>query len=250
MSAQTKFEMIGRVSRLVRLLEQEGMRIEIGDDFKRYFAYRNSQVDRKGIYPAFDVSQSYIDSSNGFWVCGFDRDDELIHTHAVRLLGLTGISLADHLNLHSQKYITPGTTPDPDQTHFEGPEVLAEVTGKVAYQGDFWLPSRGLGGPRSHGVTSLLSQLSLEMTAYTFDPDHLFAFVPRRLAEKGLQLRYGFSHCEIGSWIGPDRQITDQEYIIWMNRRELSRKLLREPVAARLETNVSNESVVSLSAGT
>jgi hypothetical protein len=66
--------------------------------------------------PMFDVASSYVDSRNGFWVCAFDANDELIHTQAVRMLDLSGITLGTHLDDHRHKYITPDTTPDPDKT--------------------------------------------------------------------------------------------------------------------------------------
>jgi len=249
MYALQSFEMICRVSRIVTQLEQSGMRIELGDDFKKYFAYRHAQLERQGICPTFDVSQSFIDRSNGFWICGFDQSNELIHTQAVRLLSLTDHSLDDHLRVHSQKYVIPGTTPDPDQTFFEGPGALSEISGRVAYQGDFWIPSRGLGGPRSQGITNMLGQLSLEMIHAAWKPDHLFAFVPKRLAEKGLNLRYGYNHCELGSWIGPDQQVTEEEYFVWMSQKELSKKLKRETIAQKFQPNATQESVVPFNAG-
>lgn len=225
------------------------MRIEVGDDFKKYRAYRSSQSGRADIYPSFDIAQSYVDSSNGYWICGFDQSDNLIHTQAARLLDLGTGALSNHLNDHSQKYITPNTTPDPDQTHYDGPEALKTMGGKVAYQGDFWLQSMGLGGPRSQGATSLLTRLNLELLHLNWNPDHVFAFVPKRLAEKGVHLRYGFSHCEIGKWIGPDQQVTEEDYFIWMNREELGRKLSKALNVIGRSAAPKPECVVSLKTG-
>ena len=246
MSAPAYFGIINRSSRVLQQLENAGMRIEVGNDFKIYSAYRASQHDRSGLYPTFDIAQSYIDHRNGFWICGFDSSGTLVHTQAICLLDLTDTTLAQHLNDHSQKYITPDTTPDPDQTHFDGPQELNDISGRVAYQGDFWLKSRGLGGPRGNGATSLLTRLSLELMSLSWNPDHTFAFVPTRLAEKGVHLRYGFSHCELGSWIGPDEQITDEEYIIWMSQSEMARKLSKEVRPIGVSQPAAQRSVVAL----
>ncbi|GFE63805.1 hypothetical protein [Litoreibacter roseus] len=216
------FEVITRFSGVLRDLEEMGIQIKIGDDFLEYRTYRSQQTDRAPIYPMFDVASSYVDYNNGLWVCGFDPEGELIHTQAVRLLDLSGISLAGHLNLHRHKYITPDSTPDPDQTFFSGPEALNAITGKVGYQGDFWLRAKGLAGPRSQGATALLSRLLLEMTVIAWDPSFVFAFVPKRLAAKGAHLRYGYTHCEAGRWIGPDQQVTDEDYLIWMSAKDLA----------------------------
>lgn len=214
---------IQRVSEMSSTLEELGISVEIGCDFSRYRVLRCAEDSRSAIYPMFDVSSSYIDESNGLWICGFDAAGTLIHTQAVRLLDLSDISLANHLRSHRHKYITPDTTPDPDGTFYSGPGALEIVTGRVCYHGEFWLMARGLGGPRSLGATQILSRMLIELISGVWDPDYVFAFVPKRLAEKGTHLRYGYSHCEIGAWMGPDMQITEEDYLIWMSRDEIKR---------------------------
>ena len=98
------FELTTHLSGTVRELERVGIRIEIGDDFAKYRAYRSKLPDRGPIYPMFDVASSYIDHTNGFWICGFNADGALIHTQAVRLLDMPGISLGTHLDNHRHKY--------------------------------------------------------------------------------------------------------------------------------------------------
>ena len=73
------------------------MRIVVGDDFSKYRRPAHDALsDRDAMYPMFDITRSFIDSSNGFWVCGFSPNDELIHTQAVHLLDLSSVSLAEH----------------------------------------------------------------------------------------------------------------------------------------------------------
>jgi hypothetical protein len=227
------FELSKRLSGMLRELQEAGLQIEIGDDFAKYRAYRSQQPDRGPIYAMFDVASSYIDFSNGFWICGFNASGELVHTQAVRLLDLSGISLATHLDIHRRKYITPDTTPDPDLTSYSGPEALQTITGKVCYQGDFWLRAQGLGGPRSQGVTSILSRVLLEIMVETWNPSFVFALVPKKLAAKGAHLRYGYSHCEPGHWLGPDQQVTEEDYLIWMGANDMDNLLSRTPQSLR-----------------
>lgn len=233
------FELSTRLSGMLDDLRGLGICLEIGDDFVAYRSHRVKQTGRGPIYPMFDVAQSYVDQSNGFWVCGFDPSGELIHTQAVRLLDLTEVSLAQHLDTHRHKYITPDSTPDPDLTFYSGPEVLRTITGKVCYHGEFWLPARGLGGPRSQGVTSLLSRVLFEIMVGAWAPSYVFAFVPRQLAEKGAHLRYGYSHCEPGVWLGPDQQVTEEDYLIWMGADDLTHALARAPKGLQRAARVS-----------
>jgi len=229
-SPRRLFEMTTNLSGALNDLENAGIRVEIGDDFAKYRAYRSMQTDRSPIYPMFDVASSYIDHTNGFWVCGFDPNGELTHTQAVRLLDLSDMSLGTHLRIHRHKYITPDSTPDPDKTFYSGPSALDTVTGQVCYQGEFWLRGRGLGGPRSQGATALLSRLLLEIMVGAWNPSFVFALVPQKLASKGAHLRYGYPHCEYGQWIGPDQQVTEEDYLIWMEAKDMARMIARTPL--------------------
>ncbi|MFQ6548990.1 hypothetical protein AADZ90_013620 [Aestuariibius sp. 2305UL40-4] len=233
------FELTTHLSGILRDLEAAGIHVEVGDDFAKFRAYRSLQTDRGPIYPMFDVASSYIDSANGFWICGFDASGELIHTQAARLLDLSGISLASHLSSHRHKYITPDTTPDPDLTFYSGPEALQKITGKVCYQGEFWLRARGLGGPRSQGMTTLLSRVLFEIMVGAWNPSFVFALVPKQLAAKGAHLRYGYCHCEPGRWLGPDQQVTEEDYLIWMGASDIVNMLARSPQRLQRAASVS-----------
>jgi hypothetical protein len=245
------FNAVKRFGGVLRELEDVGIRVELGDDFQEYRRHRLQQPDRKPMYPMFDVECSFVDHSNGFWICGFAPDGELIHTQAVRLLDLQGASLAEHLELHRHKYITPDSTPDPDKTTYVGPRSLETITGKVGYHGDFWLRSKGLAGPRSHGATAALSRILLEMAGLTWNLSYMFALVPKALAAKGAHLRYGYVHCEPGRWVGPDRQITDEDHLIWMNSEDMHalfaeappRLMAREPALSTRNAPASEKSI-------
>lgn len=225
MSGRKLFGMVSNVSSILRELETLGMRIEIGDDFTEYRLIRNAQGDRARLYPMFDASSSYVDGTNAFWVCGYNQDDQLVHTQAMRLFDIGDTTLKHHLDVHRHKYITPDTTPDPDLTFFSLPRSLHKISGRVAYHGDFWVHSRGLGGPRSQMMTPLLSRIIFEICHKTWDPDFVFALVPKQLAAKGAHLRYGYTHCEPGVWTGPDDQITDEDWLIWMSSKDVANML-------------------------
>lgn len=251
MSPNKIFGLVANVAGIVNELKQLGIHVEFGDDFAKYRSYRIRQTDRSPMYPMFDVTSSYIDGSNGFWVCGFDSDGELIHTQAVRYLNLSGVSLSEHLDMHRHKYITPDTTPDPDRTFFSGPDAMDKITGRVCYQGEFWLRALGLGGPRSQGATALLSRLLLELMMGSWNPDFVFALVPKRLAEKGAHLRYGYFHCAPGQWIGPDQQVTEEDYLIWMSADDMTNALLRTrpKTPARIVASQQKDAFSPASAG-
>ena len=222
------------MSRVLAELDAEGLRVEVGEDFAEYRRLRNAQPDRGTLYPMFDVSCSFIDASNGFWLAGFNAQNEMVHTQAIRLLNLSGSTLAQHMSEHRHKYITPETTPHPDATFFSGPQALDRVTGKVCYHGDFWLKSKELGSPRGRGLTPLFSRLTFELAHRAWEPDFFFGLMPRQSAMKGLHYRYGYFHCEPGRWYGPDGQVTDEECLTWMSADDVASILGTDPDARRV----------------
>ena len=236
--AKRIIELTRNLATITQQLDELGIRVEIGDDFTEYRSHRVGQADRGPVYPMFDVASSFIDHNNGFWVCGFDESGDLIHTQAVLNIDMAGVTLGSHLKTHRHKYITPDSTPDPDKTFYSGPDALDTVTGQVCYHGDFWLRARGLGGPRSQGVTALLSRILLEVMAAAWKPDYAFALVPKALAEKGTHLRYGYPHCEAGRWLGPDQQVTDEDYLIWMNADDMASIAARAPQDLRRPSRI------------
>lgn len=224
MTAESNFAYVNRVSSLVNSIARVGMRVEVGSDFSEYGRLRAGQVSegRLAPYPMFDSAVSYVDDTNGFWIAGYSKDNELVHTQAVRLFELSSTTLAKHLSTHREKYITPNSSPDPARTSYEGPCAIETITGRVCYHGDFWVRGQGLGGARSQGLTNHLSQLLMEVAYQTWRFDFIFALLPKALAQKGVSVRYGYAHGGWGKWIGPDEQITEEDYFVWMTGHDVS----------------------------
>lgn len=237
MSALNLFTMIRNVSNITKELEAAGMRLEIGGDFAAYRKLRNSQTDRAPLYPMFDVACSYVDTSNAFWVCGFNDNNELVHTQAIRLLNMSEMSLNQHLDVHRHKYITPNTTTDADRTFYSQSPALKKITGQVCYHGEFWL-SGGEGGHRNQGFTALLSRIVFELARKIWMPDYVFGFVPSALAFKGIPVRYGYTHCEPGVWYGPENEVTAEEALVWMSGQDIVQFLETPPKALSHERTI------------
>lgn len=228
MTASQLFNTISNVSNLISELKTSGISLEIGDDFSVFRRVRNKQSDRSGVFPMFDVASSYVDASNAFWICGFGENNEVVHTQAIRLLDLQSQTLTEHLREHRHKYITPGSTPDPDNTHFSHLPVLDRISGQVGYHGEFWIKG-GTIGRRNTGLTSVLSRIAFEVSMNLWSPDYIFGFVPTPLATRGVAVRYGYTHCEFGVWYGPEQEVTSEEMLVWMSREDLTTHLSKAP---------------------
>ncbi|MEM6385588.1 MAG: hypothetical protein AAF718_05050 [Pseudomonadota bacterium] len=228
MTALNLFTMISNVSTLVNELKEAGIFIEIGGDFAAFRRLRSSQTDRSAVFPMFDVASSYVDDTNAFWICGFDENKELIHTQAIRVLELGDATLSCHLRDHRHKYITPGSTPDADRTFFSALPSLDRISGRVGYHGEFWIKG-GTIGRRNQGLTGVLSRIAFEMTMKLWSPDYMFAFVPTPLASRGVTVRYGYPHCEMGAWYGPEQEVTSEEFLVWMSNGDMETLLSATP---------------------
>ena len=100
-------------------------------------------------------------------------------------------------------------------------------------------PHAGWVAPEVRVSRRFCRRILFEVLAARWDPNFVFAFVPKRLAAKGAHLRYGYNHCEPGVWYGPDRQITEEDHLIWMSARDVSKALSREPQKLKNEAEVS-----------
>ena len=228
MPASDLFITITKIANLVGELEKSGISVEIGDDFAVFRRIRNLQKERADIYPVFDIASSYVDASNGFWICGFNKENEVIHTQAIRLLDLGEDTLSQHLLVHRHKYITPGSTPDPDNTFFSHLPALDKISGRVGYHGEFWIKP-GTIGRQNIGLTSVLSRVMFEMSMNLWSPDYVFGFVPASMAARGVAVRYGYTHCELGAWYGPEQKVTSEEMLVWMSHEDLRVHLGTKP---------------------
>ena len=82
-----------------------------------------------------------------------------------------------------------------------------------------------------------------------WNPSFVFALVPKQLAAKGAHLRYGYTHCEPGQWLGPDQQVTEEDHLIWMGANDLTNMLARAPQSLQRTSSVSAVQFTTPSAG-
>ncbi|TIT60328.1 MAG: hypothetical protein E5W60_18815, partial [Mesorhizobium sp.] len=94
------------------------------------------------------------------------------------------------------------------------------ISGIVAYHGDLWLRS----DLRGRGLAPTLAGVAFGLAWAKWSPDFIYALVPTWLIQKGVADQYGYLHKEAhGSVLSlPDRDIEDDDWLIWLTQRELS----------------------------
>ncbi len=116
MSAIQLYSTIEYITSIVRIAASKGVHLEIGTDFTAFRDIPKTQPQRKPVAPLFDPDHSSVSSANGFWVKGVNDRGEIVHTQAVRLIDLSGISLAEHLAQYLRDYRPHGDAVDPEKS--------------------------------------------------------------------------------------------------------------------------------------
>ena len=248
MSAYVYFNTVSRLSKLIRQIENKGITVTVGTDFRTYRDIRYAQSDKRDMCPVFDALYNFIDDSNGFWIIGHNEAGEVVHTQGVRKLDLGSMTLKQHFVVHAEKYLTVGLMPSSDRAYLEMPYAIRELNGTFCYHGEFWLKG-GPQGFRGKDLTQPLTLLGLELAYAEWNPQLIFCLVPTTVAVKGATVRYGYSHAEPCLWKSPEGEILMEELVTWMTREDILRAIDRnaeKQVASDLEAK-SQAAIAQLS---
>ncbi|MGL3210670.1 hypothetical protein [Bradyrhizobium sp. BR 1433] len=77
---------------------QKGIMLSLGGDFHEYVSITRATPTKGPTYPNFRPDRSPIGPSEGFWMVGVDRNNEVAVLQAVRLYDLSRSNFAEHLN--------------------------------------------------------------------------------------------------------------------------------------------------------
>lgn len=226
MTIQDTFDGARFVSATTTIARQRGIGLQVGADFAHYAALIARHREEQPLGPPFDCTRHDIKQANGFWVIGRTPDGEIVHTQAMRLIDLGGLSLADYLQSQFRDFPPSGVDLDLARSRYRSGPGARRISGLVCYHGDVWLKG-GDAGYRGTGLSSVLARFALATCLLRWSPDHVFAFMPRAIAFKGLAEREGYMHTEPGClhWRHADREETLEGYMVWMYREDISHVL-------------------------
>lgn len=208
------------LSRLLRLHDdastERGIRLSIGFDFHQYVSITRATPTKSPTYPTFRPDRSPIESGEGYWIIGVDKNNEVALLEATRLYNLSHSNFADHLESLKAFYAAPTIHAHPRDRCICGASSAKMMTGKVAYNGDLWVRRdfRGQGMPR------IISRMSHAVSFAMWAPDFLCALVPRWSLDKGV---YETTHREPGGAILQlvEEDIVDDDWLVWLTGEEL-----------------------------
>ncbi|KZL26067.1 hypothetical protein [Pseudovibrio sp. WM33] len=198
-------------------LYNRGVTVEVGCDFQAVEG--RLPVSKSGLTPHFTPNfQEFGEGERFYFVLRPIGSRKVVGFVAVQFVELAGKSLLDYLK-HSWARLY--CDEEGKRIEFAGtqPELLAQVSGKVAYLGDLWI----LEGYRKQGFARYLVVLAQLMTYDLQGVDWVFSWMHRAHFFAGNAARWGFSHAhpEGLRFVRPPRQFSKGLVFVANSKPEL-----------------------------
>lgn len=209
-----------QISRFLRVYDhaamQKGVRLSIGFDFHEYVSITGGTPTKGLTYPNFRPDRSPIKPGDGYWVVGVDENEKVVLVQAARLYDLSNSNLAEHLETLRFFYAQPSKHAHPDDRCICRAPMARQITGKVAYHGDFWVRKDF----RGQGMTKIIGGLTRGVSLAMWVPDFAFHLAGLWSVEKRV---YDVSHCEPGGAIVRlvADGIVDDDWLFWKTGEDL-----------------------------
>ena len=148
------------VSSTASVLEQHGIGITLGTDFDEYRSQLIAERPDHETGAPFDPELHNLNKTNAFWMIGRNRQGEIMHTQAIRLLDLGCGTLGDYFSKSFRDFPPPGVPIDMKRSQYRVGLGANRMKGQVAYHGEFWIG--GIPGEyRGSGISTVLCRLFL-----------------------------------------------------------------------------------------
>ncbi|MEM6760663.1 MAG: hypothetical protein AAF601_14395 [Pseudomonadota bacterium] len=213
-----------------RLFASHDIVMRVGYDFEQYRALlRDSRPDHTVGVPFNPDLHDFSDGS-AFWIVGLDGAGKVMHSQALRLLDLTGTTLAGYLKANFTDFPPPSMPLDLDRCSYQVGPGAARMTGRMAYHGEFWI-SDDTDAYRGSGLSAVMARYGFWMATQHWDPDHIFAFILNQVHYKGLAARTGWMHTDPAAlvWTPRDGRPPFETVMAYLHRDDVD-YLLSLPV--------------------
>lgn len=221
MTIHDTFEGAQYVTTIADMASAHGVTLRVDDDFHEFG--RLVAEHRKGhpLGAPFDPEKQGVSSKNGFWIAGWNRDGELVHTQAMRRYHVP-VSLADFLSRHFRDFPPAGVDLDLAKSRYTPGPGARRISGACVYHGEGWI-SGGETGFRGTGLFGALAKFAMATAMLRWSPDFVFGFMGQGHAYRGLMEREGYMHSEPGAlfWRLAETGEDIHGLMAWMAREDL-----------------------------
>ena len=206
---------------ITQIIEDSGIRLEVGVDFKEFKNICAEQPLRAAIKPPFDIDVQQTEPISGFWLAGYDESDELVHTQAIKTINLRGESLCKYLSDNRTHFPLECSSFDTDNIEVKMSDTSSAINSKIGYHGELWA-SGGEYGLRGNASSMLLNRLVFRMSLAYMQPTHIVGFMEPSNILRGLATRLGYGHTEQGNLVFPslDHSKSFHVWMVWLTAAE------------------------------
>lgn len=210
------------VSNSLGHLQRYGVNLTIGYDFAEYRDVLKAARPDHELGAPFDPNIHDLNKHNAFWMIGTNRDGDIMHTQAIRMLDLAGQCVSDYFLKRFSEFPPSGVDIDLNRSRYRAGPGAMRMSGNVAYHGEFWMGGAP-GEYRGTGISSVLSRYGFWEAMQHYDPDHIVAFMAQAVAFKGLAERTGWMHTEPGAlrWFPEGRDTPIEGFMAYLHREDL-----------------------------
>ncbi len=193
-------------------LKKFGIEVRASYDFELLASICSDLPNKGMITSIFDPALSDVMPNVGLWLGGYDEDGKLVHVQALRCDNLDWCSLADWWRVNFKRiYRCPMSANQHD--------VADRISGKVVYQGDFWI-DRSIARAQ---LSPVLGRLAMGIVLSRWAPDFVYGLVVQRLARTGFALNGGYRQQAPYAidWGTPDAPYERTDYIVYNSYADL-----------------------------
>lgn len=219
MTIETVFGAARFMASAVSLAESQGLFLELGADFQLYAERIALHRQDQPVGSPFDHDRHVLRQVNGFWIMGRNRQGQIVHTQAMRLIDLAGDSLSDYLKAQFRLFPPAGVALDLQNSEYRAGPWAGRIRGKTCYHGEVWLTESW----RGTGMSTVLVRLAFALCLLRWSPDYVFGFMPKAAAFKGLATREGYMHHEPGClrWRRTQSGEDLEGFLVWQSRADI-----------------------------
>ena len=208
-------------TQITQIIEDSGIRLQVGVDFAEFKQICDTQPLRAPIKPPFDIDVKQTEPIDGFWLAGYDENDQLVHTQAIKTIDLRGVSLSQYLADNRTQFPLECSSFDTDNIEVRMSSTSSAINSKIAYHGELWA-SGGEYGLRGNASSMLLNRLVFRMSLAYMEPTHIVGFMEPSNVLRGLAARLGYGHTEQGNLVFPlvDHSQSFHVWMVWLSAAE------------------------------
>ncbi len=205
-----------------QLLSDLGIKLTFGHNFDTYRSILEEARPNQILGAPFDPDLHDLNVTNAFWTIGYNDRGEVIHTQAMRMIDTGNKPLAEYLRYNFRDFPPPGIELDLNRSRFRAGPSTSKIRGSTCYHGEFWIGGAP-GEYRGTGLASILGRNAFWEAMNRWDPDYVFSFIEKTVANKGFAVRQAYLHCQPGAlrWFRPGVDKPIEGYIGYMDRDEM-----------------------------